>query len=339
VIGERVRHAREYHGWSGTELADRVGTSQPTISRLEHNTYTSAELVDQIADATGYSRWWFEQGPLPDLPKGTLKFRKKASSSVRDDERVRAHVRQAIEVVERVGHRPEAPPVRVRPLRPDDVITDVGIEDLALDVREQLGVGPTDPIPNLVRAIERAGIVVIGSVVSIDKHDGASYWPDCPFGRPLICVSRGVPGDRERLSVGHELGHLILHQYGSHEPKDAERQANRFAGALLVPASEAIAELGHGPVTLHRLAHAKARWGVSIAAFVMRCFDLQLIDKQKQTSLLKQISARGWRRSEPVEVPYESPRLLQRLLEISSEGRRAQAMTGLPPLAIRDLIA
>jgi hypothetical protein len=71
---------------------------------------------------------------------------------------------------------------------------------------EQVGVGPCDPIPNVIGAVERAGVVVIGSAVEIEKHDGASFWPDCPYGRPIICISRGTSGDRQRFNVGQNWG-------------------------------------------------------------------------------------------------------------------------------------
>jgi Zn-dependent peptidase ImmA (M78 family)/transcriptional regulator with XRE-family HTH domain len=338
MIGERVRHARLYHGWSGTDLAERVGTSQPKISQLERDEYVSADLVDAISKATGFSRWWFDLGPLPDLPKGTLKFRKRATSSARDDERIRAHVRHAIEIVERYDNRPEVPPVTIKPCSPERGVQSEDIEQIALDVREQVGVGPSDPIPNVIRAVERAGVVVIGSAVEIEKHDGASFWTDYPYGRPIICVSRGTSGDRQRFNVSHELGHLVLHQFGNPEPRQAESQAHRFAGAFLIPADALRAELADEAITLMTLAHVKARWGISIRALVRRSLDLRLINERKRVSLEKQISSRGWTRAEPVEVPEESPRLLQRMIEISSPGRVDNA-TGLPPLAGRDLIA
>ncbi|MBU6430508.1 MAG: ImmA/IrrE family metallo-endopeptidase, partial [Cyanobacteria bacterium REEB65] len=37
-------------------------------------------------------------------------------------------------------------------------------------------------------------------------------WPDYPNGRPIICLSRGRPGDKDRFSLAHEFGHLVLHQ-------------------------------------------------------------------------------------------------------------------------------
>jgi len=339
MIGERVRHARSYHGWSGSELALRVGVPQPKISQLEHDEYVSSDLVDQVASVTGFSRWWFDLGPLPDLPRGTLKFRKRASSSARDDERIRAHVRQAVEVVSRFDNRPEVPPVRIV-TAPREVARDPEFLELwAGDVRELLGVGPIDPIPNLVRAVERAGVIVIGSAVEIEKHDGASFWPDYPVGRPIICVSRGVPGDRQRFNVAHELGHLTLHQFGSMSPSDAEREAHRFAGALLVPRDFLMAELSSTSVTLTALARVKARTGMSIRALIRRSLDLHLIDQRKRESLERQISARGWTRVEPVDVPYEEPRLLKRLLEVSGERGKVHTLTGLPLMASRDLLA
>jgi transcriptional regulator with XRE-family HTH domain len=105
MISERVRHVRHYHGWSQTDLAAKVGATQPHISKLERGASMSAALVDGIATVSGFARWWFDLGPLPDLPKGSLRFRKKSSSTQADEERVRAHIRQAIEVIERLRPR------------------------------------------------------------------------------------------------------------------------------------------------------------------------------------------------------------------------------------------
>src|SRR5207244_3867798 len=137
---------------------------------------------------------------------------KRATARVRDDERIRAHVRQVIEVLDDVERIAAGPPVRIRPTASSETVDNDYIENLAVECREWLGVGSFDPIPNLIRAVERAGVAVIGSSQEIEKHEGASYWPEFPSGRPVICISRGRPGDHKRLSVGHELGHLILHQ-------------------------------------------------------------------------------------------------------------------------------
>ncbi len=338
MIGERVRHARYYHGWSQGQMAALIGVTQPAISQIEKTSMVSDEHLNKIAEVTQFAPWWFTQGALPDLPEGTLRFRKRASSRKRDDETVRAHVRQALEIIDHLEAKVRFPIVRIEPVAASWVFNDDAVEGLAQDMRERLGVGPSDPIPNLVRAVERAGIAVLGSARDIERHDAASYWPDL-LGRPVICYSRGVPGDRQRFNIAHELGHLVMHQ--SRSPVDAEVEAHRFAGALLLSRQCAIDEVPT-PVTLRGLAHVKARWGISIAALIKRCLDLRLIDSAKRTSLEKQLSARGWRRQEPVHVPEERPSLINKAIGAALGESRTSTVAnafGIPVLAVRDLLA
>jgi len=341
MIAERVHHARAYHGWSQEHLAKLIGKSQPAISQIEKGAPAADETIAAIAEQTQFGPEFFLRGPLPDLPMGSLRFRKRASSTKRDDERIRAHVRQTLEVLEGLWPRAPKLPVRLEPV-PADAVVDVDfIESLAVNVREYLGVGPHDPIPNLTRAVERAGVVVIGSSQEIGTHEGASYWPGNPIGRPIICLSREKPGDRNRLSLGHEFGHLLLHQLRQIDSGASEQEAYRFAGALLIP-REVLHDQIEGPVTLHDLALVKSRFGIAVSALVRRCLDLGLISPERRTSLEKQISARGWRKEEPVHVPTEHPELVRELL-ISAMGTdnpiRLHRTLALPPLAIRDMVA
>jgi Zn-dependent peptidase ImmA (M78 family)/transcriptional regulator with XRE-family HTH domain len=342
VIGDRVRHARLYHGWSQGKLGTLTGVGQPMISKIEKGVPPSAVTLAAIAETTEFAPWWFERGRLPDLPQGSLRYRKRATARVRDDERIRAHVRQAIEVLHAVEeqHVATIPDVRLRPVSPSQTVDNDYIEALAEECREWIGVGPNDAIPNVTRAIERAGVAVIGSSQEIEKHEGATYWPDFPSGRPIVCISRGRSGDKQRLSLGHEFGHLLLHQLRD-DASDTETEAFRFAGALLIPRAAAF-EAIQTPVTLRELALVKARFGISIVALVRRCLDLGIIDHDRRTSLEKQISARNWRKVEPVSVPNEEPRLLRRLVEAAFgtlQPRQLHKQFGLPPLAMRDLLS
>jgi hypothetical protein len=74
----------------------------------------------------------------------------------------------------------------------------------------------------------------------------------------------------------------------------------------------------------------------------MRCGQLGLIDPARKTSLFKQLSARGWRKNEPVRVHPEPPTLLAKLIEYRfGEGmagyRRAADALGLPVFALATL--
>ena len=339
MIGERVRLAREYLALTQQQLADVARVTQSAISQIENGGPVADETLRSIIEATGYSMGFFQRGALPDLPELSLRFRKRATSRRSDGKRLRAHCRQGIEIVLELERLAELPPVALTPHY--DAVDDEDIEVLAVVVRQQLGVGPIDPVPNLMRAVERCGVLVFGASVNLNKHDAASAWPSFPVGRPIVCYARGWPGDRQRLSLAHEIGHLVLHQTRTIEPERAEAEAFRFGAALLIPRDAAL-EAIEPPVMLRSLAWAKSRWGVSIAALIRRGYDLQIIDSHRYQSLMKQLSARGWRKNEPVKVPVEQPTLLLKTLRLvygSDRPAAIAAQTGLAPIAIRDLIA
>lgn len=77
---------------------------------------------------------------------------------------------------------------------------------------------------------------------SEDGNDGKCFLLDS---RPVILVSDRVPPERQRFTVAHELGHILLGHVGKYrlvnrepDPKDnpIERAANVFASRLLAPA-------------------------------------------------------------------------------------------------------
>jgi Zn-dependent peptidase ImmA (M78 family) len=205
-----------------------------------------------------------------------------------------------------------------------DANDDHEIEQYAEDVRLAADNPEGSVVPTAVRAAERLGCVVLPLPGELGRHLGMSQRID---GVPFIRVSRpgdrhlGVPGDRQRFTLVHEIGHLGMHaEVGPPESADdariIERQAHRFAGAFLTPA-EPLLEDWHrlgGRVTLTVLKELKATWGVSIKALVMRLQQLGVVESDQATSLYRQISARGWNKSEPVETTNEEPIWLPRAL-------------------------
>ncbi len=161
------------------------------------------------------------------------------------------------------------------------------------------------------------GVFVLPMQIELGRHLGMSMRFET---LPLMRISRtsedaqhAVPGDRQRFTTSHELGHLLLH--ASQEPPgssgraaDIERQANRFASAFLVPAEPILDDLRAfgGRPTLTTLAKLKEKWGVAIKSLVIRFAQLGVIEPDQARSLYKQISARRWNKNEPVRVGNES---------------------------------
>lgn len=330
MIGERIRLAREACLLTQSDLAEVANVSQGTLSDIEAGAVVSPSkiVVERIAAATLYPVSFFYAGALPDLPEGH--YRKRKKGTVKATKQIRAQARQVLEIVQRSEDALHLPPVRLEPVASMSGGLEA-VEAVAAAVRASLGVGARDPIPNLIRAAERAGVVVARLPTEMTDHDGFSAWPDYGLGgRPLLAISAGHPGDRDRFTVAHELGHLILHTLRGTtiEPGPAEQEANRFAGALLIP-RDAARDAMHPPVTLRVLMGVKATFGTSIAMSAQRALDLRLITRDHFVSLRKQLSARGWTHDEPVEVPQERPILIANILDYmaGSGGSTAERAT------------
>jgi Zn-dependent peptidase ImmA (M78 family) len=222
------------------------------------------------------------------------------------------------------------------------------IERLAAETREALRLGPDGPIPHVTRALERSGIATVPLVLpaetdaetsTVPGHFGMSYWAG-PGAYALVGFFPGNKPDRDRFTLGHELGHLVLHTHrrGADDP---EEEANRFAGEFLMPAHRA-REILTPDLTLKDFARLKAIWGMSIQALIMRALHCGCIDKARHRSLFMQLSARGWRRNEPVVMHPEEPLLTWKLLraEFGGDSPYASAVDklGLPPVILRSLI-
>ncbi len=195
-----------------------------------------------------------------------------------------------------------------------DLNDDNEIDEFATAVREAADVDPVQAVPNVTRAAERLGCLVLPMDNELGKHLGMSLFVD---GTPVIRVSRpsgdgSLPGDRQRFTLAHELGHVTLHASCSppetaNQARAIEKQAHRFASSFLLPGDSFLSDLDAvgGRVTLSSLARLKERWGVAIKAMVIRLQQLQRIDMDQARSLYKQISSRGWNKDEPVEVGNE----------------------------------
>ncbi|WP_269455268.1 helix-turn-helix domain-containing protein [Occultella aeris] len=318
-VAERVRTLREMHGWTQKDLADATGLSQPLLSSIEKlRRDATPDSLRAIAEATETPLSFFEIEPSS-VPADSLHFRKNKTAPVRLTTQVKAYFREAHRVTTAlldrvaypVGQFPSADARRT-------AVDQDEIEALAGETRRALGIESHSPIPNLTRALERAGAIVFRMALPgveenqvIGKgHFGISYWGG-PGERPVIGYFTGS-GDRDRFTIAHELGHVVLHSY--REPGgDAEREAHGFAGALLLPRSRAV-DLVTPTTSLSEFARIKAAFGISIQATIMRAANLGLIDETRKSSLMVQLTQRGWRRAEPVDVVHEEPQLVTKAL-------------------------
>lgn len=341
MIAERLKLARQSAGMSLREAAECADLSHTAIANYERGTaIPSSAVLIKLAEAFGVRVEYFFRQRETRLAE--VEYRKGSRLARKALDRIAGNVREQIErflALERfLPHRPIEPFVVPKglPLR----IESLGaIEDFALELRRLWGLG-RDPIPMMTDMLEERGILVFQRPIGPDaKFDGLAARVD---GRPVIVVGRDWPGDRQRFTLAHELGHLVLR--GRLAEIDEEAAANRFAGAFLAPAPEVIKELGTRRTWLEprELCVLKHAYGLSMGAWLFRARDNGILSGSAYLKAVKHFRSKGWHRREPCEpYPQETPQLFEQMVfhalaeDFITESKAAELL-GLP---LMDFIA
>lgn len=312
---ERMKRLRLRQRWDQAQLGRASGLSATTISQIETGkTLPTRQQLDSIATGLGYTIE-FLAAELKMVQTTRPWLRAYADAGRREADARTADAAIAAEYVRRLKLRPLPD---LLPSFSGDIDDDDSIEDAGLELRTLADIEPDAVVINAIRAAERLGCIVLPLQSEVGRHLGMSVRSDQ---LPMVCIAKNVPGDRQRLTVAHELGHLVLHgemppPRSADESARMERQAYRFASAFLVPRDalkDTLDGFG-GKVTLNVLAQVKSIWGVSIKSLVGRFQAMGVIDADHARSLYKQISARKWSSSEPVNVPTETAQWFHRTL-------------------------
>lgn len=342
---QRLRLARETRGLTQTDLSRRIGMSAAAISQFEKSDAKPTALtVTRLAEALSFPAGFFTIASSPssrpdgdpDSFDGYGHFRSLRSVTVRQRRQalsVAQLVRDLIDALSRYVRLPDPSVPRFPAHSADLAIADV----CAAMVRRAWDV-PPGPVTDVIQLAERHGIVTARHPIATSAVSAYSV----PFPeRPVVIVNRdGVKRDRDRFSVSHEIGHLVMHEAeASLASKVTEAQANRFASAFLLPAEEILDQLPSGPDWVHLLT-LKQRWHVSMTALLRRARDLGVMTDPVYAQAMRTASARGWRISEPGDLGVpESPRVLT--LAISRAGADIASLaaeTGWPAPLIEEVV-
>jgi Zn-dependent peptidase ImmA (M78 family) len=169
-------------------------------------------------------------------------------------------------------------------------------------VREFWNVG-FGPITDLAPLLEYNGIIVVEEPVNCDDMDAVSRWQG---GRPyMLCAADQESNSRKLFILAHELAHLVLHNAIEVNSRNLDRmknQANRFAGAFLMPRRTFAREIAN--TTIDYFMSLKGRWRVAVAAMIYRCKELGILNPDQVKYLWKQMNARGIRKKEPLDNAF-----------------------------------
>ncbi len=305
---------REAKGWTQRDLAAASAIHQSAISKYENGLVElRGANLRAVAAALGCPPELLTT-PLPDpsLDAVSLHHRRRGSlmsvAATKKVEGLAQLTRISVEAL--LNASGSSPTVSLPTVVTDDEPIDSAAA--AARIRTAAGVAP-GPIHSLMEAVERLGVVVVQRPLGGTAQDAVSSWPFDPSRPPILVISTGLSGDRQRFTLAHELGHLLLHRL----PSDTqEAEADAFAAALLAPAKDIHDDLeGLTTREIRRLVELKVKWGMSVAALVRRASDLELISERQYREFNVKLSRLGWRSSEPVTIAPERPRALADALE------------------------
>lgn len=363
MIGERIRAARLMNGLSLRALAKQVGVSHQAIFKYENNQdVPGSEVLIALASVLEVKpEFFFRRSRSIEIKPA---FRKRSCVSAKAEHRIIERVRESLErrldlEAFALQERELSDPflhIREVPSSPDQ------IEKVAEDLRQAWGLD-SSPVDNLVELLEDRNVRV-EIVYGVDSEfDACGFWfekdPEnsdetgtaSGIGAiPVIALRPDVPGDRQRFSLAHELGHLVIEYarkaYGRGENNrnnmrtqmGIEEVANRFAAAFLVPRAAALRELGSSrkSLSIAELHLLKHKYGFSIQAWIRRAMDLTIISRDVGLRLLRFLNESGFLKVEPGEpvAPEQPTRAKQIALAAIAEGvisrAKAAELLGVP---------
>jgi len=312
MIGDRIRQRRIMAGMSLQDVANELSKTGKKLTRAILSRYElgqstpNALVLRDLASILGVKTDYFFSESTTNITWQA--FRKKASISQTKLEKIRLMAEQQVErfisVESTCGISPE----------PSDV---PGLQTLsnpseAEAIAEKLREGwnlDDFPIKSLSELLENKGIILAPLDTGIDDIDGIVG--TLPGKRKIIAYEVDKSVDRTRLTMAHELGHMLVRNDGL---KLNEKLASRFAGAFLAPAKSLRRDMGPSrkSFSIPELCLLKEKYGISIQALTYRAKDLGILSESAYKSMFINFRSKGIGAVEPGCWPYSEQPLLMR---------------------------
>ncbi|MBZ0145949.1 MAG: ImmA/IrrE family metallo-endopeptidase [Pseudorhodoplanes sp.] len=302
----RLSLARKRRRFSAKALAEKTGLAIDTISRLENGANPPDETtVEKLVQVLGFpAPFFFDQDP-EDIDTGAVSFRSFSKMSARERDAAVSAGSLGLQLSVWVDQRFTLPKPNIV-----DLSYETDPEAAANSVRQFWGIGEK-PIGNLMGLLETNGVRIFSLSENTASVNAFSFWRD---EKPYVFLNNFKTAESSIFDAAHELGHLVMHKHGDpKETRSAEREANSFASAFLMPANDVKARVPRR-VTIDVLLKAKMRWRVSAMAMAYRLNTLGLLSEWQYKSLCIELGKRGYRSSEKIGIERETSAIWRKVL-------------------------
>lgn len=320
----RLRQARRLAVKTKQALATELGVSAAAVGQWESGVNAPRpSVLEELARALMVPVGFFASGrPHAALDTADAHFKSLRATTVGQREKALAYTEQVWELMHALERWVQFPPVNLPTPPPINGPRDRAVlREAAESLRKQWGIKLDEPFPHLTRTAETNGIVVVFASFANDAEvKRISAFSTSKLSRPIVVTPPDRIDDvyRHRFNLAHELGHLALHQDEVHGEIEIEREADGFAGELLLP-ERAMRTLLGTRVEWDRIAQLSQTWGVEMKAIVYRARQLGMLSDasaRRAYQRLEMMRSAGMVKPSPTaRFEGEMPILLRRAFE------------------------
>lgn len=312
MFSKNLRYYRLKNSMTKKELAKKSDLTSMAITNYENGTRKpSMDTLKKLAAVLNVHVSDFLTVRNDKLVFTHGEFRKTSTLPAAKQDYVRESVEEYFSrfytIVELLGGEvlPEAPDCHTLAMTGD-------VEADARAMRRHLGIAEEGPVNDLITILENKGILIYVCDIESNKFSGMNGFVN---DRPYIIVNGNMSPERNRLTIAHELAHLVFDWPDDMAEKDAEDTATAIAGAFLFPKADAIRELG---IRRNRVTNDMTlvcrEYGISMFLLVKRAHIANIISKDAAQRFYVSASRFGWRTNEPSRIAPEKPNLFEQLV-------------------------
>lgn len=300
----RLTFARTLRRLTMVGLARKIGVDKRSISAYERGEFKpDHDKFTRIAQALRLPPEFFFKDDLEPLTPNIASFRSMSKMTAGQRDSALGMGTLALQLNEWIEKRFELPCADIPNLSPE-----TSPEMAAEATRRYWGLGEL-PVKNMIHLLESKGIRVFSLSIDAVEVDAFSMWKGST---PFVFLNTMKSSEHSRFDAAHELGHLIMHRHGEPNGQDAEKEANAFASAFLMPRASVLAQAPR-MASLSQLIKLKKQWIVSVAALAYRMNSLNLLTEWNYRNLCVEISTKGYRKQEPQAAPRETSQVLAKV--------------------------
>ena len=340
-IGENLANLRIMHGYSRKQLSDILDVTEQAVWQYENN-YTSPKMqvINQLKDIFKVkNKYFYNEDILQNyfIPENisitNIAYRSKVMNVISKTQAEAKHVEYLDSFVNYVTAHLTLPTKKIIQLR-DEVIhyvnntqddRDTQINKIAKQARLKLDLHP-DHNDRLMFLIEKSGVFIFEKAIG-EEIDAYSLWTqqDRPF---IILGNLKRSAVRRNFDIAHELGHLLLHykieftHLTRKEHKAIENEANRFAGAFLLPEEAFLEDMNSIASITNPDAYIdlKEKCKTSLQVLGYRAMHLGLLDAKKHRNFYANLHRKSYLKREPLDetLPIQKPQKVKTIIDFIS---------------------